>query len=132
MTTAAPLLLDLADAELSSVQLEGGRLMLRFAAVRVKAPAGQRGEGARYVGGLVLRLADAHTEAPATGCIGRVADVELSIAGQRQATLAAPLDSAGPTRLVLQFANGARLVAQGSAMSVQVPPDSTVAEHYHC
>jgi hypothetical protein len=131
-STGAPLPLDLADAELSSVHFEGGVLALRFAAVRVKPATTARGEGARYLGGLVLLLADAHTEAPPSGCIGRVADAVLQIAGQRQATLAAPLDSAGPVRRVLQLANGARLAAEGSALSAQLPPGATVAEHYHC
>ena len=132
MSTAAPLLLDLTDAELSSAQLDGGLLTLRFAAVRVRSDAGQRGHGTRYLGGLVLLLADAHTEARTAGCIGRVADAELFIAGQRQATLAAPVEAGGPVRLVLQFANGARLAAQATALSAHLPPDAAVADHYHC
>ncbi len=132
MDATAPLVLDLADSELSSVRLEGGTLALRFAAVRVKAAATPRGEGARYLGGLVLLLADARSEAPIAGCIGRVADAELQVAGARQATLAAPQDIAGPVRLVLQLANGTRLVATGSALSAQLPPGATPAEHYHC
>ena len=129
---SAPLQLDLADAELAAAGLEAGTLALRFAAVRVKPAPGRRGEGARYLGGLVLLLADAHTQAPPTGCVGRVAEAELSIAGQRQATLAAPLTSPGPVRLVLQFANGASLHAEGQSMTVHVPPGTATAEHYHC
>ena len=127
-----PLQLDLADAELASVRLEGGTLILHFAAVRVKPAARQRGEGARYLGGLVLRLADARTQTPTTGCVGRVATAELVIAGERRPTLAAPLASPGPVRLLLQFANGASLAAEGGALSTQVPPGATVAEHYNC
>jgi hypothetical protein len=128
----APLHLDLSDAELSSAKVEGSTLVLRLAAVRLKPAPGRPGAGASYLGGLVLELADARTEAPASGCIGRVAEAELFLAGQRQATLAAPQDSAGPVRLVLQFANGARLAAAAQSLSARLPPDATVAEHYHC
>ena len=54
------------------------------------------------------------------------------VAGERRPTLAAPLDSPGPVRLLLQFANGASLAAEGDALSTQLPPGATVAEHYHC
>ena len=127
-----PLQLDLADAELASVHWEGGTLVLYFAAVRVRPAARQRDEGARYIGGLVLRLADAHTQEPTTGCVGRTADAELVIAGLRQPMLAAPLASPGPVRLLLQFANGASLAAEGATLSSHLPPGAKAAEHYHC
>lgn len=127
-----PLQLDLADAELASVHREGGTLVLHFAAVRVMPAERRRGEGPRYLGGLVLRLADAHTQAPTADCIGRVAGAELVIGGQRQLRLAAPLASPGPVHLALAFANGACLTAEGHALTIHLPPGATMAEHYHC
>jgi hypothetical protein len=132
MDDETALQLDLADAELASVHREGDTLILRFAAVRVKPAARQRGEGARYLGGLVLRLADARTQESTTGCVGRIADAELVMAGQRRPTLPAPLSSPGPVRIVLQFANGASLAAGGAALTTHLPPGTTAAEHYHC
>ena len=132
MDSDTPLQLDLADAELSSVHREGATLILHFAAVRLKPATRQRGEGARYLGGLVLRVADARTQTPTTDCVGRVAGAELVIAGERQPALAAPMASPGPVRLLLQFANGASLAADGGAVSTHLPPGARVAEHYHC
>lgn len=133
MDGTAPLLLDLADAELASARLEGGTLVLHFAALRVKpAASAQRGEGARHLGGVVLMLADAQVPAPLAGCIGRVADAELLIGGRRQAALPVPLASPGPVRLVLQFANGSSLAAHGHGLTAQATPGATVTEHYHC
>jgi hypothetical protein len=132
MDTAAPLQLDLADAELSAVRFEGSTLSLRFAAVRVAPAAGARSAGPRYLAGVLLLMAEARTEAPASGCIGRVADLDLRVAGQRQATVAAPLDCAAPVTLVLQCANGAGLSARASALQVRLLAGSSPAEHFHC
>ena len=132
MTATMHWQLDLADSELSSVRFEGATLELRFAAVRVRPAGGARGEGPRYLGGVVLLMADARADTPLGGCIGRVAEVDLLIAGRRHATVAAPLDCAAPATLVLQCANGGRLSASGTALRVQWPASASPAEHFHC
>ena len=132
MEATVPWQLDLADSELSSVRFEGASLELRFAAVRVKPAGGPRGEGPRYLGGVVLLMADAHADTPLSGCIGRVAEAELRIAGQCHATVAAPLDCAATVTLVLQCANGGRLAARASSLQVQLLPGASPAEHFHC
>ena len=120
------MLLVFADSEVAAVRLVGDTLALRFAAARIA------GEPAHYLPGLVLTMTHAQLEAPLAGCIGRVAEGEVRVDGQRRGMLELPGAIAAPVRLSLRFANGSALEAAGATLIAALPPGTAAAEHYHC
>jgi hypothetical protein len=115
-----------ADSEIAAARLDGDTLVLRFAAARLA------GDAALFLPGLVLSMPRAQLEAPLAGCIGRIAEGEAVVDGQRHRVLDLPAASTGPVRLSLRFANGSLLDATGATLATQLPPDTAAAEHYHC
>jgi hypothetical protein len=115
-----------ADSEIAAARLDGDTLVLRFAAARLA------GDAALFLPGLVLSMPRAQLEAPLAGCIGRIAEGEAVVDGQRHRVLDLPTASTGPVRLGLRFANGSQLEATGATLIADLPADTAVAEHYHC
>jgi hypothetical protein len=115
-----------ADSEVASVRLDGDTLVLRFSAARMA------GDPTLYLPGLVLTMPRAQLEAPLAGCIGRIAEGEALVDGQRHRLLDLPAAITRPVRLSLRFANGSPLDVTGAALIADLPPDTAAAEHYHC
>ena len=121
-----PVRLAFADSEVASVRLDGDTLVLRLAAARIAD------DPARYLPGLVLMMPGAQLATPLAGCIGRIAEGEAVVDGQRHRVLDLPTASTAPVRLSLRFANGSQLEATGATLIADLPADTTAAEHYHC
>lgn len=117
---------DLADAEVARVDVDGTRLIVAFAVIGVAGP------GSDYLSAVELVLTELRALRLDPGCLGRVAEAELRIDGARTAPLALPSTQAGPVTLTLHFANGAALRAEGLALQVTAGPDSKRLEHLHC
>lgn len=124
--------LEFRDSEVSQVEARGPDLVVRFAVAAVRAGAHGSDGGSRYLKGVALRLAGAHTHAADSGLVGRLSEGELWVDGRRATTIDLPMDRSGGIRLRLQFANGARLLAEGHAVRIGPQGPNQFVEHLHC
>lgn len=123
--------MDFRDSEVARVDASGADLVVRFAVAAVHA-AGHGGN--HYLTGLELRLGGPGLRRVDAGSVGRLADGECRIDGRRQALLAVPAAFSGRIELHLQFANGARIEAEGRTLQLthDGPAGAAALEHLHC
>ena len=130
--------IELADAQLAAVSVDGRTITLRFPA----APARQAGDGADarpvdgYLQGVVITLSDAHLtldEGTALGeCLGAVREGALVVEGQPVRWLAVPGEWQGAVILSLALRNGASLRISAVEARCAAPDGAGLRESLAC
>ena len=130
--------IELADAQLAAVVLDGGTVALRFPV----APVRQPGEGADarpvdgFMQGLVVTLSGASLvldEGTTLGeCMGSVREGTLRVDGQRVRRLPVPGNWRGAVTLSLALRNGASLTVSATELRCAAPGGAGFRESLAC
>ena len=130
--------IELADAQLAAVAVDGRTITLRFPA----APARQAGEGADarpvdgYLQGVAITLSDAHLtldDGSTLGeCMGSVREGALVVDGLLVRRLAVPGEWRGAVSLSLAFRNGAGLRIGAAGARCVAPGGAGFRESLAC
>ena len=123
--TQPPLLITLQDSEVSAIDTANGQAIVKFSAARVHRRAA-------HVGAVELSITGAAFASCTQGCIGRLADGEVRLDGERLVSLPVPWELQGVVSLSLVFANGEEFRASGRALHVRVRGEPRLVEHLHC
>jgi hypothetical protein len=123
--TQPPLLITLQDSEVSAIDTSNGQATVKFSAARVHRRAA-------HIGAVELSISGVAFASSTQGCIGKLADGEVRLDGERLISLPAPLERQGVVGLSLVFANGEEFRASGHALRVRVHGEPRLVEHLHC
>jgi hypothetical protein len=118
------------DSEVRDVSTADGRLRVRFSAATVLRGARERGWLADVT--LTLTLAQGEFTGDVALAFGKLADGSVDDGALVRAALPLPSMLSGGLTLQLRFANGASLLAHGSALELSSAPEAAFAEDLAC
>jgi hypothetical protein len=130
------LLLDFQDSQVSSIQASGADLRVVLSAAHVLcrpghfAQAPEETEG--YLTAVLLLFRQARLQGELTLAMGRLAESELWMRGQRLRRLPLPCESTTAVRARLAFANGVVLEIEAEALACPLSGDERFTASLAC
>jgi hypothetical protein len=128
--------LGLQDSQVSRIVPVGADLHLFLSAAHVSGPVGwfkeAPGESVGYLAPLVLIFRQARWQSELTLAMGRLAEGELWMHGQRLRRLPLPCESTTPVRARLAFANGVVLEIEAEALACPLSGDERFTASLAC
>jgi hypothetical protein len=128
--------LGLQDSQVSRIVSDGADLRLFLSAAHVKCPVGwfkvARGESEGYLAPVVMIFRQARWQGELAWAMGRLAESELRVGGQRLPGLPLPFKCEAPVQVRLALANGAVLAIEAEALECPLSGDETFTASLAC
>lgn len=128
--------LGLQDSQVSRIVSAGLDLQLFLSAAHVRCPAGwfkeATGESEGYLAPVVMIFRQARWQGELAWAMGRLAESELRVGGQRLPGLPLPFKCEAPVQARLALANGAVLEIEAEALECPLSGDETFTASLAC
>ncbi len=128
--------LGLQDSQVSRIVAAGADLQLFLSAAHVTCPVGWfkagAGESEGYLAPVVVIFRQARWQGELAWVMGRMAEGEITVAGQRLPRLPLPFASAGPVHGRLALANGVVLEIEAEALECPLRGDEKFTPSLAC
>lgn len=126
--------LDFQDSEVSSAELEDNRFVVKFSAGRVCRVKGARGPGneSGFFQELQLTIHHASIIEKESGCVGRISQGVLRVAGATSELVPIPYEADVNVELEFAFANGAMCKVAGRRITLEPTGEARVMEWLKC
>lgn len=126
--------LEFQDSEVASAELEDKHFVVKFSAGRVCRAKGEQGADHKsgYFQALVLTIHDASILESESGCVGRVTQGELRVAGATSRLVPIPYEAIVNVELELVFANGSNCRVAGHGVTLKPTGEARMMEWLKC
>jgi len=122
------------DSEISSIECSSNTVIFNFSAAFVRQDSSHSGleSASGYLKSLKLICTEISSLRREDGCIGRISNGNMVVAGQQMKRIPIPFESTSGISLELQFTNGSSLHVQALGVTVKAENGAQLIESFSC